>query len=130
MGKVYAYVLPEKRESLSALLQSLGLQEGVLVPGDLSRTLEQIVGSDARSTKRVPGADPRGEQPQAPPFYRMPEVLLFCGLTDEELDRFLDAYRESALPAIVCRAVVTPFNLGWTLYRLIWELEEEHRSMG
>ena len=57
------------------------------------------------------------------------EMLVFSGLTNEQLDRFLEAYKASALPAIPLKAVVTLTNLKWTPLQLYAELKKEDRSM-
>ncbi|MCF0229608.1 MAG: DUF3783 domain-containing protein [Parasporobacterium sp.] len=58
-----------------------------------------------------------------------PEVLVFSGFSDTELDRFLAAYKEQGLQPIALKAVATPFNMNWTLKALLTELEKEHRQL-
>ena len=63
-----------------------------------------------------------------PAMYRMPEVLIFSEFDDASLQDFLDAYRSSGMERIKLKAVVTPYNIGWTLYQLIEHLKEESRQ--
>ncbi|MCR5420945.1 MAG: DUF3783 domain-containing protein [Lachnospiraceae bacterium] len=60
-----------------------------------------------------------------PLLYNMPEVLIFYKTEDEELDRFLDMYRETGLEGIKLKSIITPTNINWTLYELIEELKKE-----
>ena len=55
--------------------------------------------------------------------------MLFQGLADKEVHRFLEMYRAEGIPTVDLKAVVTPWNLTWTLYELAEHLKEEHRSM-
>lgn len=66
---------------------------------------------------------------KAPALWRMPEMLIFCGFGDKELDDFLAAWRRAGILPVALKAVVTPYNIGWSLYELAAELEKEHREM-
>ncbi len=58
------------------------------------------------------------------------ELLVFCGLVDAQLDRFLRDYRRTGLPAIPLKAVLTPSNARWSAAQLCAELKKEHEAMG
>ena len=64
-----------------------------------------------------------------PESYRMPELLVFCGLEDGLLDQFLAGYRQREIEPIGLKAVATPHNLFWTVYELTTELEQERAAM-
>lgn len=59
----------------------------------------------------------------------MPELLVFCGLEDGLLDRFLAEYRRRGIDPIGLKAVATPHNLFWTVCELTEELEQERAAM-
>ena len=61
----------------------------------------------------------------APVLYVLPEMMIFFGLDDKDLDLFLDAYKLTGQERISRKAVVTTTNLGWTLYELAEELGRE-----
>ena len=54
------------------------------------------------------------------------EMLIFSGMDSELTDRFLSAFKESELPPIALKAVVTPTNIFWTPVMLYQELKKEH----
>lgn len=56
-------------------------------------------------------------------------MLVFAGLSDAMLDRFLLACRTSELPEIVYRAVVTKYNVGWSARELYEELVREREGI-
>ena len=92
---------------------------------------ERLKGSDADRTVasicKLPLKD-KGSHKTAPPMYMLPEMLLFYGMDEEALDRFLEAYRAGGLEKIKRKAVITPTNLGWTLYELAEQLGIESRE--
>ncbi|MCF0142473.1 MAG: DUF3783 domain-containing protein [Parasporobacterium sp.] len=59
----------------------------------------------------------------------MAECLIFSGFEGDSLDVFLARYRERNIPVIPLKAVVTPYNINWTLGALLLELDKEHKEM-
>lgn len=55
------------------------------------------------------------------------EMMIFCGITSEELDEFLQRYRELKIPPISLKAMVTPHNISWSVAELYRELSQEHK---
>ena len=55
------------------------------------------------------------------------EMVVFCGLTDSLLERFL--YELRRMGTVEYKAVLTPTNPAWTGAALFAELEQEHRAM-
>lgn len=95
-----------------------GLRLRVVEASDLGRT----VGALAQ------GLAPAGEAPAVAP---VPEpMLIFCSLTNAQLDRLLTSLRRMALPRSVLKAVLTPTNAGWTFSALYRELCRERQAMG
>ena len=58
----------------------------------------------------------------------LPEFIIFQGFDDDSLQEYLKAYRETGLEKIPLKAVLTPYNMSWTLKELIEQLKEESRS--
>lgn len=54
------------------------------------------------------------------------EMMVFSGLTSEELDLFLKTYKESGIAPIPLKAIVTPTNVFWSAARLYRELTSEY----
>ena len=107
----------EKRKQIEEICKKNGWNSGLLSGKDLNCPLYQLV--------KFPFFGKEKEHKSLPPFYGMPELLLFAGLGDSELDHFLAAYKESGLKPVSLKAVVTPYNAGWSLYELILELQKE-----
>ena len=57
------------------------------------------------------------------------EMMILCGFKPDELDAFLQAYREMGIPPVWLKATVTPHNLNWSAAQLYRELAEEHRQL-
>lgn len=52
------------------------------------------------------------------------EMVVFSGIDSEALDIFLDEYKKAGIAPIQRKAVITPFNVGWTAEKLYKELTE------
>ena len=123
MERVYLYTPnAEKREKLKDLCGRLGMECPDLVPADLNRYVAEIIGSETTVKRPVPPE-------KAPIFFQMPEMELFYGISDGRLDVFLDECRKAGIDRIECKAVITPYNLSWSLYELALELKRENDQM-
>ncbi|MEE0959225.1 MAG: DUF3783 domain-containing protein [Lachnospiraceae bacterium] len=58
----------------------------------------------------------------------LPEIIIFSGITDEELDTFLKEYKSMNIDPIRLKAILTIYNINWTLGELITELIKESNS--
>lgn len=56
------------------------------------------------------------------------EILVFCGFSSDDLDRFIGAYNASGTARVELKAVLTPINADWTPLRLYEELLKEHKA--
>lgn len=73
------------------------------------------------------GLSPAGDVPAAP---SVPEpMLIFCSLSNAQLDRLLAALRRMEVPRSVLKAVLTPDNAGWPLSALYQELCRERQAL-
>lgn len=57
------------------------------------------------------------------------EMLVFSGITRQELDRALDAMRRKGVSGIALKAMLTETNRFWNARQLVWELRREHAAM-
>ena len=88
---------------------------------DAGKTVMSLVlGIEAPASKSV--------SEKIPTMYSMPEVLIFSEFDDDSLQEFLREYKAGGLEKIPLKAVVTPYNISWTLYQLIEHLKEESRQ--
>lgn len=116
----------EKRSAIEKLCESLNITVKDLSYSDLNRTVLDIVASVpiVFNNKNING----GTVSKVPPLFLMPEVILFNGFNDESLQGFLATYRKAGIEKVALKAVVTPYNITWTLYDLIEHLKEESAS--
>ncbi len=112
--------IPDKNkfDRISKLCEKCGYSCCQIQNADVNRTILELISGQSA-----------GKKVSAPQLYFLPEMMIFQGLADKEVHRFLEMYRAEGLPTVDLKAVVTPWNLTWTLYELAEHLKEEHRSM-
>ena len=112
--------IPDKNklDRISKLCEKSGYSCRRIQNADVNRTILELISGQSA-----------GKKVSAPPLYFLPEMMIFQGLADKEVHQFLEAYRAEGIPTVDLKAVVTPWNLTWTLYELAEHLKEEHRSM-
>lgn len=106
----------EKQKSIEKLCRSLKQPVKQITTADAGKTLGSILSGKKENAK-------------VPPMYQLPELIIFAGLPDQVLDRFLAAYKTAGIAPVALKAVVTPYNFGWTLKDLAAELRKEHQEM-
>lgn len=107
-----------KKEKLEKLCKELGINVRAIDPYDGERTLLSVVSGGKYELKETKSIT----------THKLPEIIVFQGFGDEELQEFLKVYREKGLEKIPLKAIVTPYNLTWTLNELGKHLEDERRS--
>ena len=114
MKKIYLYTPDkEKKAAIERICAEQGIEPCTLKAADLNRRVAEICAVPMKAG---------GAHRPAPALYAMPELLLFYGLDDKALDRFLDACHAAGIEKIRRKAIVTPTNLGWSLYELAEQL--------
>ena len=111
-----------KAKQVEDLCLSLGLAFRRLTVGDIRYAVASVVSGDYKL--------PLGGPASVPLSYVQPELLLFSGLKDKTLDRFLKRFRAEGIAPVPLKAVVTPFNCTWTLYELTQQLQRERAVLG
>lgn len=102
-----------KEASIRALCEDLGIEVRVIPDQDDHKTIGAIAG--------LPGTDGKSAKPV--PFTE--EMMVFCAMEPDLLDRFLTQYRSREISPIGLKAVLTPYNACWTPGRLCAELKKE-----
>lgn len=108
------HVGKEKSDKIKTLCHDLHIQ---------AITVPKARYHDALGTLLNIGTFPAGER-SAEEFSM--EMMVFSGLTSEELDTFLKAYRDAGIAPISLKAIVTPSNIFWSAGQLYGELMKEH----
>ena len=118
----------EKKNGISLICQRLGIEVRVIGNEHLNVCLGDIIAlsGENRTGKNIKINNNQVESAaKAPALYNMPELMIFNGFDSQTLDGFLNMYKMTGLPKIPLKAVVTPYNIKWTLYELIEHLKEE-----
>lgn len=68
----------------------------------------------------VPGEEPGGGLPEK-------SLLLFCDVQEKKMDKMLAMLRKKGIPADY-KAVLTPTNSQWNVFRLYFEMGREERA--
>lgn len=104
----------QKREQILSLAKRLNHETRTFSAAEYDLTLASLLNGDKPKSK-----------PKLPPLYIMPDIIIFSGLRDKELDRFLDEYKKAEIAPTPLKAVVTPFNLNFKIGELTEHLKAE-----
>lgn len=109
----------EKERQIRKICSGQGIQISKVLQKDYGQKLGYLAGIQGfpRENKIYRGRELLGE------------MLVFSGMDSEQLDVFLKAYRESGIPPIGCKGILTPHNVFWTAEELFRELWKEHVAM-
>ena len=111
-------------------LAGMSVKAETSCPAGMSINAEK---AGASAEKYGASAEKNGEAPSrengVPADYKQPEVMVFSGITDTQLDMFLHGYKMGGISPIYLKAILTPYNYTWSLYQLTQELIREHTAM-
>lgn len=121
-SKIYFYTKDiNKKEEVKKICDSIGTQFIELKVSQANETIASLVGLPSLKLSD-------NKQTNAPTLWAMPEIIIFFGIPDKLLDTFLAEYKKTGFEKIRLKAIVTPTNLGWTLYQLTEHLDKEARQ--
>lgn len=110
-----------KSEQIINLCKRLDIHTRMIKPTDINMETGNLAGIKTTGGKK--------EKNKAPIGYDMPEVMVFSGISSENLDFFLEQYKKAGIMPIALKAVLTPYNITWSFYELITELQRERIQM-
>lgn len=106
---------PEKHRIVDDICASLGAVCVTVPPEVYDLTVGEVIGRasdyDGRTTEKSSGINM--------------EMIIFAGLSDRELDIYIDRYKKSGVEKIPLKAQLTDTNVNWTIRRLYTELGRE-----
>ena len=104
-----------------AKLRFLCMKLGVLVKPVPAEDFAQLIAALA-------GLAERAEAPAtAEPFAE--EMIVFCHMTNVQLNNFLKTAKQQRVPAFPLKAILTPTNAAWTPAALCAELKQEREAI-
>ena len=112
-----------KISRIQTLCQKLGFQTKVVSGNQFRYSLGYLAGING-----IPmhGQDDTADTPSALLSPGVGEMLVFSGISSDELDLFLTAYREAGITPVACKGVLTPTNVFWSVNKLYKNLLAEH----
>ena len=105
-----------------ARLKSLCQKQHLRCRGVLPQERALPIGALAGIPVSIPPAD-------EPPLPFGEPMLVMCNMLNTHLSLFLQGMRESGLPRIPLKAVLTPSNVTWNSRQLRDELTREHEAV-
>ena len=119
---VLSYNLPAEEEAALRRLAGDGVSVLSVPPGRFDVRLSALVKEDGEE-KRAAFEEKTAEEP-----FRE-RMMVFAGFSEEAFDAFLSSLRTGKVGTGALKAVLTPYNAGWTPGRLCMELKKEQQSI-
>ena len=117
----YTPQVTERTSKLKGIFVRLGIRIKNITADQMKEKVGYLAGMDGF------GPCPQEEEPETGVPDR--EMLVMKNFTSPRIDELLLAIRKAGLAKIELKAVVTPTNADWPLYRLYQEIEKEHEEM-
>ena len=118
----------EEGQTAGKLLEAMNI-EAIFVG---SEALDMTV-TEAFGTLELPPEDPdkaiREEEPDGSSVAGDTKLLVMGAMTRQELEKFLEDYRQTEAPPVRLKAVATHNNKDWKLRNLAFELNREQQTM-
>ena len=109
----------EKENAIAEICKRLGIRLKAIPDRDYAQKLGYLAGIKGFPQEKVIFS--------GTPFPA--EMLVFSGMNSDQVDMFLKQYKETGLPVIGLKAIVTPYNIFWTAEMLFSELMKEHLAV-
>lgn len=118
-----------KKAQIEELCNDLGIGVITASASDGTRSLENIVSGINEKILSSKDSSLSNNKLQNGTSAFTDEMMVFCGILPEKLDRFLAAYRKREIQPVELKAVMTPFNTKWTAVKLCDELKKERAQL-
>ena len=110
-------IQPEKLGRMRVLCLRLGIRVRVAQPAEFALPIGVLAGV-ADAPKNLAPAEPFDD-----------EMLVMAHFQPGMLDAFLDGFRQSRIPSVALKAMLTPTNAAWPGHELHRAVAEEHAQM-
>lgn len=108
-----------QEENLKRLSEGFGIRFIKIQASQTGQSLGFLAGVD--------GFEEKKESVLSMPPVLAEEMLIFGGISSERLDVFLGVLKTAGI-SISLKAILTPYNIGWSPAQLFAELEKERAS--
>ena len=117
---LYHFQDEEKLNSIQTLLTKMNIAFEVLPDDAYVQKVGYLLGSRGfNQTKAIEEDD----------FIFPFEVMILFNIKNKRLSQVLNEFRQAGIPSIRFKAIVTPFNMFWSLRRLCETMQKEHAAM-
>lgn len=118
-NKLILYSIDDKAKNAAfeKLCREMGISTKRLTQSDMTKPVGTVAG--IKGIKMSPDS----KKPEG--IFKIPEILIFCGINNSHLDTFLAKYKEYGIAPVQLKAIVTSHNISWSIYSLIQELQRE-----
>lgn len=116
---LYSFIDQEKMAQIRQVLGSLQIKVQVLASDSCRQKIGYLAGMKGFS------AMPENDED----FIFPHEVMIFHNIKGKRLDQVLLAMKKADIAPVKFKAIVTPFNMFWTLRRLCETVQKEHAAM-
>ena len=117
---LYHFQDEEKLSSIQTLLKKMKIAFEVLPEDAYIQKVGYLLGSKGfNETQAVEEDD----------FVFPFEVMILFNIKNKRLSQVLNEFRQAEIPPIRFKAIVTPFNMFWSLRRLCETMQKEHAAM-
>lgn len=107
----------DKTVLIKSLCEGMGIQTGTIYKNQYGEKIGTLAG--------IKGFAPSMAVYNGEDFAA--EMMVICGFSSDELDEFLEKYRDAKIPPIILKAVATQHNISWSAADLYRELTQEHK---
>jgi hypothetical protein len=116
----YQFRDEEKLALACKTLHKMGIATKILQPENWREKVGYLLGAKGFQPAKVKEEDD---------FVFPHEVMVLQNIRNKRLDEVLQALQNAGLPHVRFKAVVTPFNILWTLRRLCETMQKEHGAL-
>ncbi len=123
-------IAQEKKKQIKKLCGQMHIQVKEVSPQEYGQALGITAGILPKNTVGLQQS-PVLDMPMKNPLSigAAEEMLVFCGLQQSVMEEFLRRYKEEGIEPISLKAVVTQYNIFWSLGQLQEELRRERKEM-
>ena len=130
---ILAYSLTADRlNRLRFLCMKLGVLVKAVPAADFAQPIGALCGVSERvecpEVAEVPDVPVAPDAPVAPDV-PVGEMIVFCHMSDVQVDRFLQTARQMRVPPFPIKAILTPTNAAWSAPQLYQELTQERQAI-
>lgn len=116
---------PEKYGIVNDICKSLEAVCVTVPPEDYDLTVGEFIEKTGRPQPFGQECEQSVDHSAGKPVSINMEMIIFAGLSDRELDIYIDRYKKSGAEKIPLKAQLTDTNVNWTIRRLYTELGRE-----